>query len=133
MTNRKAKSWWFDSSQKKNFTPYFFSNLCSVETLKKFLMGVLKSSEDRTELFEDLLCSYPACLKAVRDTGGQRKNFLTGAIKSHFKWAFQWHIAKHSSACQTCSDPFAKDSVQLLYYTLHPVQILRNRVHSWYS
>lgn len=47
----------------------------SVETLKKNLAEVLESLEDQTELFEDLLCSYPARLKAIRDAHGQHTNF----------------------------------------------------------
>ena len=47
----------------------------SVETLTKNLIEVLESLETRTEVFEDLLCSYPARLKAVREAGGQHTNF----------------------------------------------------------
>jgi len=43
----------------------------SVETLKKNLILVLESLENRIELFEDLLCSYPSRLKAVCDSMGQ--------------------------------------------------------------
>jgi hypothetical protein len=43
----------------------------SVETLERNLIEVLESLENRTELFENLLCSYPARLKAVRDARGQ--------------------------------------------------------------
>jgi len=50
-------------------------NRYSIETLKKNLIAVLKSLENRTELFENLLCSYPARLKAIRDVGGQHTNF----------------------------------------------------------
>ena len=47
----------------------------SVETLKKNLTEVLESLEDKTDLFEDLLCSYPARLKAVREARGQHTHF----------------------------------------------------------
>jgi hypothetical protein len=47
----------------------------SVETLKKNLIEVLESLEDKTDLFEDLLCSYPARLKAVREARGQHTDF----------------------------------------------------------
>lgn len=47
----------------------------SAETLRRNLIEVLESLEDRTELFEALLCSYPARLKAVRDARGQHTNF----------------------------------------------------------
>ena len=50
-------------------------NRYSIETLKKNLITVLESLENRTELFESLLCSYPAGLKAIRDVGGQHTNF----------------------------------------------------------
>lgn len=43
----------------------------SVETLNKNLEIVLKDLENRTELFEDLLCSYPSRLEAVRAAQGQ--------------------------------------------------------------
>lgn len=43
----------------------------SVETLKRNLEIVLESLENRTELFEDLLCSYPSRLDAVRTAHGQ--------------------------------------------------------------
>ena len=43
----------------------------SVETLKKNLILVLESLENRAELFEDLLCSYPYRLKAVHDAKGK--------------------------------------------------------------
>jgi transposase len=47
----------------------------SVETLKKNLIEVLESLEDKTELFENLLCSYPSRLKAVRDARGQHTDY----------------------------------------------------------
>jgi len=47
----------------------------SVETLRKNLTEVLESLEDETELFENLLCSYPARLKAVRDARGQHTDY----------------------------------------------------------
>ena len=47
----------------------------SVETLKKNLILVLESLEDRTELFEDLLCSYPARLKACCEANDQHNNY----------------------------------------------------------
>jgi hypothetical protein len=39
----------------------------SYETFRKNLILVLESLEHRTELFENLLCSYPSRFKAVRD------------------------------------------------------------------
>ena len=47
----------------------------SVETLKKNLISVLESLENRTELFEDLLCSYPSRLRAVRDANGDHTSY----------------------------------------------------------
>jgi hypothetical protein len=47
----------------------------SVETLRNNLIKVLESLENRTELFEDLLCSYPSRLKAVREAHGQHTDF----------------------------------------------------------
>ena len=47
----------------------------SVETLRKNLIDVLESLEDKTELFENLLCSYPARLRAVRDARGQHTDY----------------------------------------------------------
>ena len=47
----------------------------TVETLKKNLIAILEGLEDRTELFQDLLCPYPARLKAVREARGQDTNF----------------------------------------------------------
>ena len=43
----------------------------SYETLKINLISVLEGLEDRTDLFENLLCSYPSRLKAVREAHGQ--------------------------------------------------------------
>ena len=42
----------------------------SVETRKNNLTLVLESLENKTELFEDLLCSYPSRLKALHDANG---------------------------------------------------------------
>ena len=47
----------------------------SVETLKKNVEIVLRNVQNRTHLFEDLLCSYPSRLKAVRDCNGQHTNY----------------------------------------------------------
>jgi hypothetical protein len=47
----------------------------SVETLKKNLVIVLESLENGTELFEDLLCSYPSSLEAVPRAQGQHTDF----------------------------------------------------------
>ena len=47
----------------------------SVETLKKNLITVLESLENRTELFEDLLCSYPSRLAAVRRANGKHTDY----------------------------------------------------------
>ena len=47
----------------------------SVETLKKNLTLVLESLENQTDLFVDLLCSYPSRLKAVRDANGQHTDY----------------------------------------------------------
>ena len=47
----------------------------SVDTLKRNLVEVLESLEDKTELFENLLCSYPDRLKAVRDARGQHTDY----------------------------------------------------------
>jgi len=47
----------------------------AVETLKKNLIIVLDSLKTETELFEDLLCSYPHRLKAVCDANGQHTNY----------------------------------------------------------
>ena len=47
----------------------------SVETLRKNLVIVLESLENRTELFENLLCSYPSRLEAVREAHGQHTDY----------------------------------------------------------
>ena len=47
----------------------------SVETLKKNLVRVLERLENRIELFEDLLCSYPSRLEAVRKARGQHTGY----------------------------------------------------------
>jgi len=47
----------------------------SVETLKKNLEAVLEDLENRTELFEDLLCSYPSRFDAVRKAHGQHTGY----------------------------------------------------------
>lgn len=47
----------------------------SVETLKRNLILVLEGLENRTELFQDLLCSYPSRLRAVREAHGQHTGY----------------------------------------------------------
>ena len=47
----------------------------SIETLRRNLEIVLLSLENRNELFEDLLCSYPSRLKAVREAHGRHTDF----------------------------------------------------------
>jgi hypothetical protein len=47
----------------------------SIETLKKIIVEVLEGLEDKTELFENFLSSYPARLKAVRDARNQHTDF----------------------------------------------------------
>ena len=50
-------------------------NRYSVETLRRNLENVLRSLENRTELFEDLLCSYPSRLNAVRRANGGHTDY----------------------------------------------------------
>jgi hypothetical protein len=40
------------------------------ETLKNHICDVLESMETNTELFENLLCSYPSRLQAIRKANG---------------------------------------------------------------
>ena len=47
----------------------------SIKTLRKNLLDVLESLENCTELFEDLLCSYPSRLEAVRRANGQHTGY----------------------------------------------------------
>jgi hypothetical protein len=47
----------------------------SYETLRKNLISVLKSLENRKELFENLLCSYSTRFKAVRDARSQHIDY----------------------------------------------------------
>ena len=46
-----------------------------VETLRKNLVIVLESLKNQTELFENLLCSYPSRLEAVRKARGQHTDY----------------------------------------------------------
>lgn len=47
----------------------------STDTLRLNLEHVLRSLEDDTELFQNLLCSYPSRLKAVVDAQGGHTDF----------------------------------------------------------
>ena len=55
---------------------------------EKNLIEVLESLEDKTDLFEDLLCSYPARLKAVREATGQHTDFWFIHLDSVFHALF---------------------------------------------
>ena len=50
-------------------------NRYSIETLRKNLVIVLESLENGSELFEELLCSYPSRLNAVRGANGQHTDY----------------------------------------------------------
>lgn len=45
------------------------------ETLKNHICDVLKSMETHTELFENLLCSYPSRLQAIRKANGRHTDY----------------------------------------------------------
>ncbi|CAF4562376.1 unnamed protein product [Rotaria sp. Silwood2] len=45
------------------------------EKLKKYLSYVLTNMESNIELFETLLCSYPSCLRAVKNANGHHTDY----------------------------------------------------------
>ena len=45
------------------------------ETLKTHICDVLENMETNTELFENLLCSYPSRLHAIRKANGRHTDY----------------------------------------------------------
>ena len=45
------------------------------ETLKNHIRDVLENMETNTELFENLLCSYPSRLQAIRKANGRHTDY----------------------------------------------------------
>jgi hypothetical protein len=55
-------------------------NRYSYETLKTHVTEVLKSLENRTDLFEQLLLSYPKRIEAVRKANGEHTDYTEQQI-----------------------------------------------------
>ncbi len=51
------------------------SDRYSEETLKNHIIDVLQNMETDTELFENLLCSYPSRLRAVKKANGGHTDY----------------------------------------------------------